>query len=397
MSRIMFLGAGLMQMPPIAYAREQGHFVVTVDYLPDNPGHALGDRYVNVSITDKDAVLASAREIGIDGIVAYASDIAAPTAAYVAEALGLPGNPYESVLTLTHKGRFRRFLADNGFNCPRASSFVNFDDAFDFARSLDFPVFVKPVDSAGSKGVTEVVRPENMQAAVAHALEFSQRKEVIVEEKIVRAGYQVAGDGFVADGRLAFRCFANEHFDKLVNGLVPIGESFPAVHDPGLLDLAHREYQRLLTLLDMRLGALNFDFVFTESGELYFLELGPRNGGNLIPDVTKLATGVDMIARTVDVALGLDVPELELVPCEGYWSSYIVHSTQSGRLRGFEYSDEIRSCIVEETITGKVGEAVAPFIGSNHGLGAMILKFGSEAQMLEMMDNMERYLKVCVG
>ena len=396
MSRIMFLGAGLMQMPPIAYAKAEGHFVITADYLPDNPGHKLADQYLNLSVTDHEAILAAARKLHIDGIVAYASDIAAPTAAYVAEALGLAGNPYEAVRTLTHKGKFRRFLAEHGFNCPRAASFSALDDALGYAETLDFPVFVKPVDSAGSKGVTQVHRLDGIAAAFEHALQYSLCKQVIVEEAIVRAGYQVAGDGFIVDGRLAFRCFANEHFDKLVNGLVPIGESFPAIHDTELLDFAHREYQRVLTLLGMQRGALNFDFVFTGDGELYILELGPRNGGNLIPEVTKLATGVDMIKHTVDQALGLQVPALEVRPCRGYWASYIVHSSRSGVLEKIVVSERLAEKLVQQQITAKSGDRIEPFIGSNFGLGAMILRFDSRDEMVEMMDNMECYLDIRV-
>lgn len=394
MSRIMFLGGGPMQLPPIVYAKNAGHFIVTVDYLPANPGHRYADEYVNVSITDKEAVLDAARRLGVDGIVAYASDIAAPTAAFVAQELGLPGNPYESVLTLTHKGRFRRFLRDNGFNCPRADSFASYDDARAYVETLEMPVFVKPVDSAGSKGVTRIESLDELEAAYRHAIGTSMRKEVIVEETIVRDGYQVAGDGFIVDGRLAFRCFANEHFDKLVNGLVPIGESFPAIHDPGLLQHAHEEYQRVLTLLSMNRGALNFDFVFTPEGDLYLLELGPRNGGNLIPEVTRLATGVDMIKHTVDMALGLTEPELEIVPCEGWWASYIVHATRAGRLKEIAISDHLQQRIVQQDITASRGDQVEPFIGSNFGLGSMILRFDDRDEMLHMMDNMEQYIEI---
>lgn len=97
MKRILFLGGAPTQIPPIKYALEQGHYVITCDYLPENPGHKLAHEYHDVSTTDKEAVLALAKSLNIDGIVAYASDPAAPTAAYVSENLGLPGNPYESV------------------------------------------------------------------------------------------------------------------------------------------------------------------------------------------------------------------------------------------------------------------------------------------------------------
>jgi biotin carboxylase len=396
MARIMFLGGGSMQIPPITYAKQQGHFVVTADYLPSNPGHRLADEYVNVSVTDREAVLRKATELKIDGIVAYASDIAAPTAAYVAEQLKLPGKPYEAVRILTNKGLFRRFLAEHGFNYPRGKAFRDPAAAESYLKELRFPVFVKPVDSAGSKGVTRIEDSSAFRAAYDHALGFSLTHEVIVEETIVRSGYQVAGDGFAVDGELCFRCFANEHFDKLVNGLVPIGESFPAVHDPKLLDVAHRETQRLIDLLEIRSGAFNFDFVFTAEGEFYFLELGPRNGGNLIPDVTRYATGVDLIKYTVDDALGLPVPRLELVPCNGYWASYIVHATTAGRLKDVIIGDFLERRIVERDIAARPGDRVQPFIGSNHGLGTMIVRFDNEDQMLHAMDNMEEFLTLRV-
>jgi biotin carboxylase len=317
MKNILFLGGAAMQMPPIQYAREQGHYVITCDYLPENPGHKLADEYHNVSTTDMDAVLEVARNAEIDGIVAYASDPAAPTAAYVGNALGLVSNPYEAVLTLARKDLFRGFLRDHGFRVPRSESFDSVYDAKDWAKTLRLPIFVKPVDSSGSKGVTQVQDLDDFETAFSHALSYSRAKKVVVEERICRKGYQVAGDGFVVDGQLVFRCFANEHFDKLCNGLVPIGESFPAIHDRRLLDAAHCETQRLLTLLGMKTGALNFDFVFTEAGEFSFLELGPRNGGNLIPEVINYITGVDLVKYTFDAALGLDCSRLKMEPPQG--------------------------------------------------------------------------------
>jgi len=394
MKRILFLGGAAMQMPPIRYARQQGHYVITCDYLPENPGHQLADEYHNVSTTDMKAVLEVARNAEIDGIVAYASDPAAPTAAYVGNALGLVSNPYESVLTLARKDLFRRFLRDHGFHVPRSESFDSVNEARDYAQTLKLPIFVKPVDSSGSKGVTQLQDLDGFETAFSHALSYSRAKKVVVEERICRQGYQVAGDGFVVDGQLAFRCFANEHFDKLCSGLVPIGESFPAIHDSRLLDLAHRETQRLLTLLGMKTGALNFDFVFTEAGEFYFLELGPRNGGNLIPEVINYTTGVDLVKYTVDAALGFDCSALKMEPAHGCYSSYIVHALRDGTYQELRMTERFKTHVVQQNIWVKPGDPVRQFNGSNDTLGTAILRFESQAEMLAMMDNMENDIRV---
>lgn len=123
--------------------------------MPNNPGHKYADEYHNVSTTDKEAVLKLAKELKIDGIVCYASDPAAPTAAYVAEKMGFPTSPYKSVEILSNKDKFRAFLTENHFNTPLARGYAYEEINIMLAEIKDFhfPIMVKPVDSSGSKGV----------------------------------------------------------------------------------------------------------------------------------------------------------------------------------------------------------------------------------------------------
>ena len=394
--RILFLGGSKFQIPPIKYAKEQGHYVITCDYLPENPGHRFADEYHNISTTDNNGVLELAKKLNVDGIVAYASDPAAPTQAYVANKLNLPSNPYESVQILARKDLFRDFLKKHNFLVPKSKSFYDLQEAKEWLEELTFPIIVKPVDSSGSKGVTKVENKNDITKAFEYALTFSREKKIVLEEFFVRDGYQVAGDGFVVNGKLAFRCWANEHFDKLCNPLVPIGESFPSIMNKYTLEQCHKETQRLLDLLGIKMGALNFDFHYNKNGDFSFLELGPRNGGNLIPEVIKYSTGVDLIKYTVNSALGLDCSELKMEDTQGFYSSYMLHSLTDGIVKDIWYSDEIKLNIVEEMIDIKIGEKVSRFNGSNHTLGTMIMKFETKDEMLEKMDNMEKYLKVIV-
>ena len=394
--RILFLGATAQQIPPIQYALDQGHYVITCDYLPENPGHQLAHEWHNVSTTDKEAILALSQKLKIDGIVAYASDPAAPTQAYVAEQMGLVGNPYESVLILARKDLFRAFLAQHDFLVPKSSSFYELEHAQAWLKQIGLPAIVKPVDSSGSKGVTKITQIEQLKEAFEYALKFSREKLIAVEEFFVRDGYQVAGDGFVVDGKLAFRCWANEHFDTLCNPLVPIGESFPAIMSSYTQEQAHSETQRLLELLGIKHGALNFDFHYNKDGDFSFLELGPRNGGNLIPEVIKYATDVNLIKYTVDSALGLDCSDLVMQSTKGFYSSYMLHALEDGCVKEIWYSDKIKMNIIQETIYIKNDDKVNKFNGSHHTLGTMIMKFETQEEMLYKMDNMEQYLKVIV-
>ena len=89
--KLLLLGGSAQQMIAIETAKRLGYFTVLCDFLPDNPGQHIADKFFLVSTTDKEAVLEVAKQEGVCGVLAYASDPAAPTAAYVAEKMGLPG------------------------------------------------------------------------------------------------------------------------------------------------------------------------------------------------------------------------------------------------------------------------------------------------------------------
>ncbi|WP_350560605.1 ATP-grasp domain-containing protein [Psychrobacter sp. CAL346-MNA-CIBAN-0220] len=394
--RILFLGAAPTQIPPIKYALEQGHYVITCDYLPENPGHKLAHEYHNISTTDKEAVLALAQKLKIDGIVAYASDPAAPTAAYVAEKMGLPGNPYASVEILARKDYFRAFLAENGFNVPSSKSFYELEEARRWLNKIGVPAFIKPIDSSGSKGVTHIQNYEDFDNAFEYALSFSREKKVVVEEVIPRSGYQVDSDVFMSRGKIAFWLWGNQHQDTLCHPYAPIAISFPSILDYELQQKAKNEIEAILKKLGFETGAFNVEFVVDTNGEVWVIEIGPRNGGNLIPQVIKYASDIDTIAATVDEAIGIKFNEKNEQKSNGYWSSYIVHAREDGVFKEIWLSDRVKQYIVEQDIQVKPGDKVRKFSGSHDTLGTMIIKFPSMKVMLEMVDNMEQDIYVAV-
>ena len=88
--KLMLLGGLRYLLPVIEAAHRHGIHVITVDYLPGNIAHKYSDEYHNVSIIDKEAVLALARKLQIDGIMSFAVDPGVVAAAYTAEQMGLP-------------------------------------------------------------------------------------------------------------------------------------------------------------------------------------------------------------------------------------------------------------------------------------------------------------------
>lgn len=386
----------MQQIPAIKRAKEMGLYVITCDYLPENPGHKYADEYVNVSTTDLDGVLRIAREKEIDGIVAYASDPAAPTAAYVSEKMGLPGNPYASVKLLTEKDLFRKFLKEHHLNTPMAEGYHTYEEACKEIDKFKFPVMVKPVDSSGSKGVVKIYKKEELKAAVEEALSYSRGKRFIVEEFIVKKGYQVSGDGFSVNGKLVFTSYGNELYSgKGTREYVALGEFWPSLLTKEQKEKVDKELQTLITALNMKTSAYNIEVILDQNDNVYILELGPRNGGSYIPQLIKYATGVDLIDYTVLGALGEDCSSLRMTDTKGVYSNYMIYSTTSGIYNGIWFDECFeKNNLLEVHCTYNIGDKVTAYQNTTHSLGTILFKADSIEEMKEITNNMEKYYKV---
>lgn len=392
--KILFLGASFAQVPPVKYAKKKGYHVICCDKNKKSPGFKYCDESYQISTTNKHKILYLSKKLKINGIVPYVSDAASPTASYVAQKLNLVGFPVKAVDTLVNKNFFRKFLKKNGFNYPEFKVFRNKKNIDKFIKKIGYPFFVKPIDSSGSKGVTKIKKKNFLKKAILDALSYSRKKQFIIEKNIERKGYQIAGDGFVMNKKLVFRCWGDEHFNEKLNGLITIGPSFPSVHPEKKFKKAHKEVQRMINLLGIKNGALNFDFIFDKNNNLYFLEIAPRNGGGLLAELIKKLTKVDLIKYTVDSSLGIKLKKLSMKKCKGYWSSFMIHSLKKGVYRNLYISNKIKSQIIKSEIFVKNGDQVKKYCNSQHILGNLILKFKSQKEMLNLYNAPEKHIRV---
>jgi biotin carboxylase len=400
--KILLLGASWLQVPPILYARDQGYHVITCDNRPDNPGHQHADESHNVSTTDIDGVVALATELKVDGVLAYASDPSVLASAVAAEKLGLPGNPSKSVEILTHKNQYRKFLNENQFVVPNFRWATSLDEANIHLNELQFPVIVKPVDSSGSKGVNRIETADELESAFQIAMSFSRCKTVIMEELVPRAGHQITGDGFIVDGRLAFLSLSNEHYNLELSTVVPVGESFPWRSEISLSTQVMEkriwtECEKLISKLGLRVGAFNVEIRLDDAGNVHLLEFGPRNGGNLMPEAIRECTGVDLIAWSVEAALGHDCSKLEQKAATASVCTYMLHAENSGTFEGVRIEESLEAEVLYETLLVKPGDEISKFTGSHATLGGMILKFSTTDDMVAKMDRMRDYVSVVVS
>lgn len=396
MKKLLLLGGSRYLLPVIEAAKKLGIYTITCDYLPDNIAHKYSDEYCNVSIIDKEAVLAAAKRLEVDGVMSFACDPGVVTAAYVAEQLDLPScGPYESVCILQNKGLFRKFLTDNGFTVPVAKGYTSIEQAMRDVGLFNWPVIVKPADSAGSKGVTRVDSPEALEESIRYALSFSHCSEFIIEDFIEKKGYSSDTDSFSVDGELRFVSFSSQRFDENAeNPYTPSAYSWPASISANHQQELTSEIQRLLKLLNMRTSIYNIEVRESTAGKAYIMELSPRGGGNRLAEMLRYATGVDLITNAVRAAVGLPVQGVEQKPYDGCWAEVILHSDKAGVFSKLWIADEIRANVVEEDLWIQPGDKVGGFSAANEAVGTLVLKFETEERLQEVMGDVYRFVRV---
>lgn len=394
MKKILLLGGSAQQVVAIETAKRLGYYTVLCDYLTDNPGQYVADKFYLVSTTDKETVLKVAQNEQVDGILAYASDPAAPTAAYVAEKMGLPTNPYRAVETLCNKDMFRKFLKNNGFNTPFSKDYRNSKDIAGDLNLFRLPVIIKPVDSSGSKGATVLHSWDGLNKALEFALSFSRSHHVIIEEFIEKKHpYLIGGDIFISDGKVVLWGLLNCHRDTRVNPLVPVGKSYPLMLEDKDVQSVQKTLQNMVGKLGLRFGSVNVELVIDGNNQVWPIDVGPRAGGNMIPDLLGMIYGVDLVEMAVQAAMGVSLSCTPKMP-SGCYATHNLHSIHDGVYKQIVFSIELQRYLKKICLYKKAGDKVERFDNASKCLGIIFMEFPHVDVEKQILKNIYAYIDI---
>ena len=391
------LGGSDVQLPAIHRAKALGLHVITCGNKPTDAGHAFADEYHDVSTVDKDRVLALATELAIDGVSAYGSDPAAVTAAYVAERLDLPGSGHEAVVRLQDKVLFREDQHALGIPAPGAAEALSAEQVLGSVKSWPNGGILKPVDTSGSKGVFRIDARTPLgivQGMFEEAMGFSRSKKLVIEEFLVRSHPQMTGDVLIDDGRIKFFCFGDVHFNTAINGLVPRSVSYPTVVPMEHQERAVADAQRLMDHLGVRCGVFNIDIMVDEQGRSVMIDIGARNGGNMVSELMFRRTGVDLADVCVRQSMGMPIDLNGQHAPSGHFAHMVVHARVDGALKGIRLSPELKGYLFHEGILAVPGDAVRRFTNSANRLGLLLASFPDHATMLSVIADVDRHIVV---
>lgn len=304
MKKLAVIGASYLQRPLVEKAKEMGLYTLCFAWAEGAVCKDLVDEFYPISIVEKEDILKICQEKQIDGICTIASDVAAPTVAYVAEMMGLVGNTHLASITANNKYAMRQAFMNASVPCPQ---FLCVEDCTNatidkIKQSMKLPLIVKPADRSGSLGVTKVENIDVLKDAIENALACSFKKQTMVEEFV--GGREIS---------VEFISYQGKHYplqitDKVTTGaphFVELEHHQPSTLSAELYAKIYSITENALNALGITNGASHSEYKITDDGDIYVIEIGGRMGGDFIgSDLLRLSTGYNFVKGVIDVALG---------------------------------------------------------------------------------------------
>lgn len=359
MKKLAIIGANEFQADLIIKAKLLGYETHVFSWGGGEVGEQLADYFYEISITEKEEILAKCQEIGVDGVCSIASDLANVTVHWVARKLGLIAHNEECIENTTNKFAMRNVLAANNQPIPFFTLVESYSEVK--AEEMTFPVIVKPIDRSGSRGIRKVHSELELKNAIQHSQSVSFTNKVLIEEFV--------------DGRE----FSIESISE--NGkhkVLQITEKF-TTGSPKYIETAHLAPARLtmeqklriekiisnaLSTLDIRFGPSHSEVKLKSNGEVIIIEIGSRMGGDFIGSfLVKSNTNIDFLTLTIKQSLGESI-KLDMI---------------------FPMSSSVVSSMVYYQVTDKNVD-----ISQFPGVNLISIDINSDAQMSVSCSN-ERY------
>lgn len=298
--RLVIIGANDFQKQLIIKANSLGYETHAFAWEEGATGKEVADYFYPISIVEKEEILEKCREIKPCGVCSIASDLAAITVNFVAEALGLPCNSYATVKAQTNKFSQREKLAAAGVKCP---GFVVTDgsDVEQIAEKLNFPIIIKPTDRSGSRSICKLESACGIEQAVSNACASSFENKAIAEEFI--EGDEYSCECITQNGVHHFLSITKKYTTGAPN-FIETGHCEPSGIDAKLQGKIKNEVFKALDALEITNSASHSEFKL-KGDDFEIIEIGARMGGDCIgSDLVYLSTGYDFVKMVIDTACG---------------------------------------------------------------------------------------------
>lgn len=308
MKKILILGTGSAQKDIIEYCKENGFFVYAISNVSGYSAEKLADEFQQIDIVDAEKITGFVKEKQIDFVYSIGSDVAMPSVAKVSEALDLPCFVESgTALICNHKQLLRQTLGESiKGNIP----YQIIENPEEEIRIL-FPAMMKPSDSQGQRGVRKVENVEEVKQYFESSISFSREKKVILESYI--DGDEISVNVFLEDGVIKFYLISDRKVWEEYPGGIIKEHIIPSKYEKNV-EVSNKIKDLVVNTLDaigLKNGPAYFQIKISNLGEPYLIEVTPRLDGCHMWRVIEYATGVNLLAASMDLLMGRSYEQKE--------------------------------------------------------------------------------------
>lgn len=392
MSKLLIIGASILQLPAIKKAKELGHYVAVADFNPNAIGIPFADKFYNASTIDIDAICEVAKDFQPDGIMTLATDMPMRSIAAATSLLGLPGISMDTAIKSTDKGEMIKAFKEHEVESPWFYIIENEAQLQEVIPQIEYPCILKPTDNAGSRGVMLVNSETELHEAYKYSVSQSRGGWVILEEYMT--GPEVSVEVMVVDGVP----HVLQVTDKLTTGapyFVEMGHNQPSMLPMEDVERIKDLACRAVKSVGINCGPSHVEIKLTPNGPK-MVELGARMGGDCITThLVPLSTGVDMIKATIDVSLGLTP---DITPTLHKGSAIRFFDAPNGIIAGIEGIEEAKQLdgVMEISLTKAVGDEVTEIHSSLDRCGFVIVQCDSASEAIEVCEKAKDIISIGV-
>lgn len=400
MKKILILGAGIEQSIAIKEAKKLGYYIIACDSNSNAEGFLNADVKCVIDIQNIDEVFNVAKLHDVDGIFTHGVEIPHIVSA-VSEKLNLPSLSLEVAERATNKKLRISYLKSHGIPCADFKSVKDIEDLLEKASELSFPLVIKPIDVAGSRGVRVVEHPDDLIAAYYNSISFSKSKEVLLEEKL--SGPEISTESVVYNDQIITFGFADRNYcnkELFAPYFIEDGINFPSILSIEIQKSIIELVEKTIKCLGINFGAAKGDIII-HNGVPKIIEMAARtSGGWFGAGSIPLATGSNMLKPLIQMAVG-DKPDLEaLKPNKklGCAQRYII-PIQDGKVISISGVDEALSMpgiAMAVMFLPNVGDEITKAKNHAQRFGQIICTANTREEAIDLCENAIKKINVSV-
>ena len=315
MKKLLVLAAGIRQVPIIKRAREMGYYVIAADGNPNAVGLQYADKQICANITSEEEMVAIAKQEQIDGVIHPCSEVSMNVMGRIHDELNLSGVSRKQAVVATNKHLMREAFKKGDAPSPISILAKSAEDAWEQFMAMPGDAILKPSRNSGSRGIAKVSKGSNGVSEVSKedfyklydiALEESRDNSVLIEQFI--EGPEFSVEIIVWEGKVNVLTVTDKKTTEAPH-FVELGHNQPSCFPEETVALIKDAAVRGVKALGVDKCACHAE-VKVQDGKAYLMEIGARMGGDFISTVlTRLSTGIDMVAAAIDCALNIE-PDL---------------------------------------------------------------------------------------